>query len=144
MRSLLVIFFLWANSLLACGDNELGQLASFAKINEDYSVGNFAGYDVYVPEIFKGYYLTSFTLVIQDTFLADLSFTEANSYEGYYNVFFQVNPEELDSLNIVLGYSTTQDKKGIVMCGERIQLNLKELLRANRPEMIIAPTPPLK
>ncbi|MBB1329992.1 hypothetical protein H5087_11595 [Pseudoalteromonas sp. SR43-7] len=144
MRVLLVICFLWTSLLFACGNDELGQSASFAKINEDYSVGNFAGYDVYVPEIFKDYYLTSFTVVIKDTLLADLNFTEANSYEGYYKVFFQVNPERLDSFNIVLGYSTTKDKKGIVMCGERIQLNLKELLRANQPEMIIAPPPPLK
>jgi hypothetical protein len=144
MRALLVICFFWTNSLFACGDDELGQLASFAKINEDYSVGNVTGYNVYVPEMFNNYYLTSFTLVIKDTFLGDLNFTEANSYKGYYKAFFQVNPEKLDLLNIVLGYSTTQDKKGIVMCGERIQLNLKELLRANRPEAIIAIPPPLK
>ncbi|WP_259398849.1 hypothetical protein [Pseudoalteromonas sp. SG45-2] len=63
MRVLLVICFLWTSLLFACGNDELGQSASFAKINEDYSVGNFVGYDVYVPEIFKDYYLTSFTVV---------------------------------------------------------------------------------
>jgi hypothetical protein len=54
----------------------------------------------------------------------------------------QVKPEKLDALSITLSYSTTKDKKGMVMCGERVPLNLRELLDAKQPKMVIPPPPP--
>ncbi|AZZ98462.1 hypothetical protein [Pseudoalteromonas sp. R3] len=142
MRIILVLCFLWANSLLACGKDETAKIEPFAKMEQDYNFENLIGYEVFVPEMSKGYYLTSFYLGIKDSVAASLDFSEAFGYKGYYSVIFQVKPEKLDALSLTLSYSTTKDKKGMVLCGEQVQLNLKELLNAKQPKMVVPPPPP--
>ena len=48
MRIIIVLCFLWANSLLACGKDETAKIEPFAKMEQDYNFENLIGYEVFV------------------------------------------------------------------------------------------------
>ncbi len=143
MRTFLIFFFLTlALPVLACGEDEKGQKEPFAKIEEELNLENFTYYELFLPEKYKGYYLSSVGLMVPNSVNVSLDFSEAFGYKGYYSAGFQINSELLDVLELYSSYSTTEDRKGIVLCGETIHLELKKLLVAKQPEMVI-PQPPL-
>jgi hypothetical protein len=143
MKKFLAFFFLiLALPALACGDDEKEQKVPFAKMDNKLNFENLTYYEIFLPEKYKGFYLTSFNMMVPNSLNVSLDFSEAFGYKGYYSVGFQIKTDLINVLKLYPSYSTREDKQGMVMCGETMQLELQTLLKTKQPEMIIPPPPP--
>ncbi|NQZ09320.1 MAG: hypothetical protein HRT35_19350 [Algicola sp.] len=126
----------------ACGDESKGpKLNPFALINQEFARDGLQNFEIYVAQKHKGYYLTYFEIKLPGTLSVGAVFSEGFGYEGYYSAPVLLNERSVKQLEIILHYSTTADKKGMVMCGNSVDLSLRDLLDAKRPKWV-EPLPP--
>ena len=125
----------------ACGDAKQNENLPFAKFDETYRLEKLRLYQIFAPEKHGEYYLTSIYMYKKNEQHISVSFTDAFVYPGYKEVDLVVHPDLVNTYDIYLNYSTTEDG-GLVMCGgNNIKLNINQLLEVKSPPEVIPPPP---
>ena len=100
-------------------------------------------FEVFVPEKYGEYYLTSIYLSKEQSIYVSLRYEQAHQYPGYKESYVELSTDTIDDYNLYVSYTTTEDG-AMVMCGGNIiETKLKPLLSAEKPaEVIPAPVSP--
>lgn len=139
----IILSLLWFFPFLAyaCGDGKKSELTPFAKVDYTVEQDGKMFYEVFIPSKHSGYFLTSLDLSLPRSLLVTLDFNRAFGYDGFDSVSFFLNPELLDVIKLTALYSSNEAKTELVLCGDAMELNLRSILAADQPEMIVPPPP---
>ncbi|MBF7074575.1 hypothetical protein ISG33_14310 [Glaciecola sp. MH2013] len=143
MKIILSLLLLLPFLAYACGDGKTSELTPFAKVDHTVEQNGQSFYEVFIPSKHSEYFLTSLDLSLPSSLLVELDVIRAFGYGGFDSVSFFLNPELLDVIKLTALYSSNEDRTEFVLCGKAIELNLKGMLLADQPEMIIPPPPSL-
>lgn len=135
------LFLLFSLPSYACGDGKQSENVAFAKFDEKYQLEELKLYQIFAPEKNGEYYLTSIYMYKKNEQHISVKFTDAFVYPGYKEADIVVHPDLVNTYDIYLNYSTTEDG-GLVMCGgNSIKLNITKLLGVKSPPEVIPPPP---
>ena len=135
------LFLLFSLTSHACGDGKKSESVPFAKFVEKYHLEELRLYQIFAPEKKGEYYLTSIYVYKKNEQHISVKFTDAFVYPGYKEADIIVHPDLVNTYDIYLNYSTTEDG-GIVMCGgNSIKFNITKLLGVKSPPEDIPPPP---
>lgn len=136
-----LLFLLFPLKSLACGDGEQSDNVPFAKFDEYYQIEDLRLYQIFAPEKYGEYYLTSIYMYKKNEQHISVKFIDAFVHPGYKEADIVVHPDLVNTYDIYLNYSTTENG-GLVMCGgNSIKLNITKLLEIKSPREVIPPPP---
>ena len=141
MKTILSLLLLFPFFAYPCGENKKSELTSFAKIDETDDREDKAFYEVFIPSKYDGSFLTSFELLLPSSVSVTLKVSGAFGYEGFDSVSFHLNPELIDVVKLKASYSSNEDKTGFTLCGNVMEFNLRNMLVAEQPKLILPPPP---
>ncbi len=123
----------------AMGNTEQSEKVPFAKSDERNEQNNLRLYEIFVPKKNGDLFLTEINLYKENEQSVSLKFEDAHIYPDFKETYIVINPNLVNTFEIYLNYSTTKDG-GLVMCGgNRVKLNINDLLFVESPPEVIPP-----
>jgi len=142
MKYLLFFLTFFSPFIFACGDiDKIERGVPFAEKVDFQNENSQVLYEITVPEKKGQFYLTSLTFELPNIIGGGLKFDGAYGYKGYYSAHLFLNPSTVNDVLVHLSYSTTEDRKGLVLCGAAKTYTLSNLIGSKRPKKVIPPPP---